>query len=142
MKKFILMILMITGFAGVSLAQTTNTLKTTLTGTKTKDTCTNMVDTVYFVFNAANLKNGSLQVTADRISGSPVLTVFLEQSNNGTLWSQKSVADTINLKPLANAVKSGTFAITQNNYLYYRLRVIGHAAAAAQIRGWSCTRRD
>lgn len=136
------MILMITGFAGVSLAQTTNTLKTTLTGTKTKDTCTNMVDTVYFVFNASNLKNGSLQVVADRISGSPVLTIFLEESNNGTQWNQKAVSDTINLKPLANAVKSGTFPITQNNYIYYRLRVIGHSAASAQLRAWHCTRRD
>lgn len=146
MKKFIIAVLFAVGFAANVSAQTA-TLKATTgayssSSTKTLDTCTNMVDTVYFVFSAANMKNGSLELTAKRISGTCVLTAYLECSNNGTTWWSKAAGDTINLKPAANATKVGGLTITQNNVQYYRFRIVGHAAGVAQVHGYSCTRRD
>lgn len=146
MKKLLLLAIMAIGLSAAVQAQTA-TLKTTTgayssSSTKTLDTCTNMVDTVYFVYSAANMKNGSLELTAKRISGTCVVTAYLECSNNGTTWWQKSVGDTINLKPAANATKAGGIVITQNNVQYYRFRIIGHAAGVIQLSGYTLTRRD
>jgi len=146
MKKIILITLLAVGFAFNGIAQTA-TLKATTgayssSSTKTLDTCTNMVDTVYFVFSAANLKNGSLEITSKLISGTVVLTCYLERSNNGTTWWQSALTDTINLKPVANGVKAGGFIIAQNNVQYYRIRIKGRATGVAQLSGYSCTRRD
>lgn len=128
-------------------AQATASLKTTLTGTKTMDTCTNAADTVVFVYSASNLKNGSIMVRANVMTGSPIITVLLQVSNDGVYWQTRQTAlqvngDTLNLQPAANASKNGTFAITQNNYAYYRVRCLGHTAATAQIRATVLSRRD
>lgn len=146
MKKIILIALFGIGLAFNGMAQV-STLKATTgayssSSTKTLDTCTNMVDTVYFVYNGTELKNGSLDLVAKRISGTCVISAFLECSNNGTNWYQKSTADTINLKPAANAVKQGGLAITQSNFKYYRWRIVGHAAGVVQVYGYGCLKRD
>ena len=147
MKKIILIALFGIGLAFNGLAQGITTLKATTgayssSSTKTLDTCTNMVDTVYFVYNATDLKNGSLELISKRISGTCVVTAYLECSNNGTFWWSKSAADTINLKPAASATKAGGLVITQNNVKYYRYRIIGHAAGVIQLSGNGCLRRD
>lgn len=115
--------------------------------TKTVDSVSNATDTSYFFFSAANLKNGSFVFRSTRVSGTCVISGFLEVSNDGVTWATRPVSlqnsgDTINLKPAANATKTGSFAITQNNYQYYRFRFIGHDTGVARLSGYSCTRRD
>lgn len=144
MKKLIFILSMVAmGFA----TQAQTAVKTTLTGTKTMDTCTNVTDTVVFVYNAANMKNGSFEVRANRMTGSPILTVQLLVSNDGVYYTTRQTGlqvtgDTANLQPAANAVKLATFAITQSNYAYYQLRILGHTAATAQIRVYVTPKRD
>lgn len=148
MKKILLALTLITfgtsAFAQVPKpAVSQGKLTTTLTNSKTLDTCTNATDTVVFVLSGAELTHGSIQVVASRISGTAVITGYFEQSNDGVVWSQKALADTVNLKPAANANnKNGTFQITQNNYNYYRVRFIGHNTAAVQIRAVYCRKKD
>ena len=128
-------------------AQGTASLKTTLTGSKTVDTTTAVLDSVKFVFPAANMKNGTFYVTCHRISGSPVITALLRVSGDGTYYDTRQVAlqvngDTANLKPLANAVKQKPISITQNNHAYYQLLLLNHTADSAKCSVIAVTRRD
>lgn len=111
-------------------------------GTKTIDTCTNATDTVYFFADATLLIQGSFQMTAKLISGTGVITGYLEQSADGVSWYQKALGDTINLKPTANGTKVGGLVITTNTAKYFRYRLIGHNTAAVQLTGYSYARRD
>lgn len=148
MKKLIFILSLVCfGVSTKVQAQATASLKTTLTGTKTMDTCTNATDTVVFVYSAANMKNGSIHVRTNVLTGSPILTVLLQVSNDGVYYTTRQTGlmvtgDTLNLVPVANGGKVGTFAITQNNYAYYRVRVLGHSSATAQVRAVVCVRRD
>lgn len=115
--------------------------------TKTIDTVTNATDTSYFVFSGVDMENGSVELLARRVSGTCVLTAYLEVSSGGNTkygYWQKAASDTINLKPAANAVKAGGLIITaasnttlsQSNVAYYRFRIIGHATGACQVSGY------
>lgn len=147
MKKVLILFALFAALTGSAQVGTT-TLKTRSTGvhvasnTKTLDTCTNGTDTSYFIVDATNMKSGSLQITSKRISGTCVITGYLELSNDNVSWWQKSTADTINLKPAANATKVGGFVITQNCAKYYRIRLIGHNTAAVQLSGYYAVRKD
>jgi len=147
MKKLILIALIALSFS--SFAQVgVNSLKTRSTGTylasntKTLDTCTNATDTSYFIVDATNMVSGSLSILSKRISGTCVVTGYLEISNDNVSWWQKSLGDTINLKPAANATRSAGFVITQNCAKYYRIRLIGHNTAAVQLSGYYAVRKD
>ena len=158
MKKIALFIMTLVFFAGASFGQA-STLKTSSTGvyatsyTKTIDTVTNATDTSYFFFSGANMKNGSAELIARNVSGTCVLTAYLEVSSGGNnkygYW-QKATGDTINLKPAANAVKAGGWiisattssTISQSNVAYYRIRIVGHANGACQVSGYSYNKRD
>jgi len=156
MKKLIFILTLLAfGFVSNVQAQGTATIKTgypvtgvySASSTKTVDSVSNGTDTSYFFFNAANLKNGSFVFRSTRVSGTCVITGFLEVSNDGTTWTTRPVSlqnsgDTINMKPAANATKSGAFVITQNNFAYYRFRFIGHDTGVARVTGMVCTRRD
>lgn len=121
--------------------------------TKTIDTVTNATDTSYFFFSGADMENGSVELLARRVSGTCVLTAYLEVSSGGNTkygYWQKALSDTINLKPAANAVKAGGLIITaasnttlsQSNVAYYRFRIIGHATGACQVSGYVYSKRD
>jgi len=121
--------------------------------TKNIDTVDNAADTSYFFFSGANMKNGSVEILARRISGTCVLTAYLEESaggNNKYGYWQKATSDTINLKPAANAVKAGGLIITastnatisQSNVAYYRIRIVGHATGSCQVSGYVYNKRD
>jgi hypothetical protein len=148
MKKLIF-ILTLFALSGVCKAQAPAPLKTRYpvsgsyaASTKTLDTCTNTTDTVYFFFDATQMIQGSIYMVAQLISGTGVVTGYLELSNDGTYWFQKSLADTINLKPTANGTKVAGLVITQNTAKYYRYRLIGHNTAAVKLKGWGISRRD
>lgn len=147
MKKVLILFALFAALTG-SAQVGTATLKTRSTGvhvatnTKTLDTTTAAVDTSYFIVDATNMRSGSLQIVSKRISGTCVVTGYLELSNDNVNWWSKSVADTINLKPAANATKVGGFVITQNTAKYYRIRLISHSTASTQLSGYYAVRKD
>lgn len=157
MKK-IIFILTVMLLSTAAFSQAT-TLKTSSTGvysssyTKTIDSVTNAADTSYFFFSGANMKNGSVELQTRLVSGTCNLTAYLEVSSGGNgkygYW-QKSVGDTLNLKPAANAVKAGGWIITatgnttisQSNVAYYRIRIVGHATGVCAVSGYVYNKRD
>ncbi len=149
--KHLILIFAFIGLAFVSKAQTAPSyLKQMFSGSKTVDTVTNVADTAKFVFSAANIKNGSLAIRAVRMTGSPILTVVMQVSNDGLLWDMRQAAlqvngDTLNLVPVANGSKEKTLAIeaTKNCYNFYRLIVYGHTGTStSQVSSPLCSKRD
>lgn len=133
MKKLIF-ILSFLAITGLSFGQSNGTVYTfaagnhTTTATKVLDSLTTVTDTAYFVIPASDWEDGSIQIRSIRISGTPVITGYLQVSNNNADWWQKSVADTINLKPVANGKKNAGFPITDSQYMYYRVMLVNHTA--------------
>jgi hypothetical protein len=154
MKKFILLFAMIATLGsafGQGSAMTTRRYGISgfvpsgnyvATATKTLDTCTNMVDTVYFFANASQMIQGSFQLTAKLISGTGVITAYLERSADGVSWFLASPGDTINLKPAASLTRCAGIAVTINYTGYYRWRCVGHNTAAVQLSAYTYKRRD
>ena len=141
MKKLIF-ILSFLAITGLSFGQSNGTVYTfaagnyTTTATKVLDTCTNVTDTSYFVINASDWGSGSIQITSLRISGTCVVTGYLQHSNNNADWFQTSVGDTINLKPAANAKKVAGFPLTTNTSPYHRVLLVGHATGAVKLSSY------
>jgi len=97
--------------------------------------------------NGKDLKNGSIQLVAYRIGGSPIITGLLEVSNDGVRFFTRQPAeqingDTVNLKPVANGVKNATICIKYNNYAFYRIRCLEHTGDDAKLTATGLLRRD
>lgn len=141
MKTVFKLLILCLLFVGTANAQTVIPMTCTVNGTKTLDTTTAAVDTSYFYATAPDMNNGSIQIVANRISGTCVVTANLEVSNNGTNWYKRAASDTAALLPAANSVKTITFTISSGDYLYYRVRLTSHSTASTQLRGFLYRRK-
>lgn len=148
MKKFIFILTILIGALGANAQLSTGDLNCKSNGTyvktpiKTKDTVTTGTDTGYLAMENGSFTKGTIQVVAVRINGTCVVTGYLEHSNDNSRWFQASLADTINLKPAANAVVCKAFIVTSCLYKYTRIRFVSHDAGDVQLNAIYYYRKD
>lgn len=155
MKKILFLILFATSFFLKAGAQSATGIpvwmKTSVSSTSMSDTgdiITNATDTARLYLNSSTMTNGSIQVNTYYVSGTtPIVTCFLETSNDGAKWSRRQVAqqqtgDTINLTPLSGISSSKNLAIPANNFQYNRISCHGHGTLSVGLKAVAVIRKD